>query len=147
MSLEGGCLCGGMRFVVEGPVSPVQLCHARRCQRSTGSAFAPELGCRAADFRWLRGEALQTVYEAPLLREPPAYRKGFCSRCGSPMPVKTPESRVVVFLAGVLDEGDALSVLRKIHLRDAPAWLDATPHAESYEGSVPPESRRPWEGR
>ena len=50
-------------------------------------ACDPELAAKASGFRWLRGEELVSTYEAPRLREPPPFRKAFCKRCGSPLPV------------------------------------------------------------
>ena len=41
--IRGSCLCGAVAFEVDGRVTPIQLCHAHRCQKSTGSAFSPEL--------------------------------------------------------------------------------------------------------
>jgi hypothetical protein len=91
-------------FEIDGRVTPIQLCHARRCQKSTGSAFSPELAARAERFRWLRGEQNVARYEAPLLREPPPFRKSFCRTCGSPLPVLQRETGFVILLAGSLDD-------------------------------------------
>ena len=35
----GGCLCGNVRYQVEGTPSRVGICHCRYCQLRTGSAF------------------------------------------------------------------------------------------------------------
>ena len=68
--LRGSCLCGGVAFEIDGRASPIQLGHARRCQKLTGSAFAPELASRASRLRWVRGRERIQIYEAPPLREP-----------------------------------------------------------------------------
>ena len=36
---EGGCLCGEVRFRVEGESARASVCHCRYCQLRTGSAF------------------------------------------------------------------------------------------------------------
>ncbi len=123
--LEGGCLCGGVRFAIDARPTPIQICHAKRCQRSTGSAFAAEMAVRTDAFRWLEGEALLRVYDAPLLREPPAFRRVFCSRCGSPLPVVREGAPFVVFLAGSLDDDPGSRPFRHIFLSQRPAWADA----------------------
>ena len=38
--LEGGCLCGHVRYRVTAPPIFVNCCHCRNCQKLTGSAFA-----------------------------------------------------------------------------------------------------------
>lgn len=102
--VKGSCLCGGVSFGIEGKLTPIQLCHARRCQTFTGSAFSPELAAKTSRLRWIRGEELITVYEAPLLREPPPFRRAFCRVCGSPLPIPLEGTDYVVVLAGVLDD-------------------------------------------
>lgn len=36
---EGGCLCGAVRYRVNGDPSEVGVCHCTFCKRRTGSAF------------------------------------------------------------------------------------------------------------
>jgi len=112
--ITGGCLCGAARFVVDGELLPVQLCHSRRCRKATGADFAPEVAVAAEDFRWMQGAELVSIYEAPLLYEPPPYRRGFCRICGSPLPVVEPDAPFVTFLAGVLDELPELRPLGRV---------------------------------
>src|SRR5215831_16282816 len=101
--VTGTCLCGRVSFAIDGPLSPLQYCHAERCRKASGTAFAAELAAKATDLKWIRGEELMTVFEAPLLREPPRYRRAFCRVCGSPMPVALDGTDLVVLHAGVLD--------------------------------------------
>jgi hypothetical protein len=39
MKLEGGCLCGAVRYTSSGEPHRQFVCHCRDCQRSGGSAF------------------------------------------------------------------------------------------------------------
>ena len=41
MAVAGGCLCGRVRYTVEGDPNFAAVCHCRSCQRYTGSAFEP----------------------------------------------------------------------------------------------------------
>jgi len=120
--IEGSCLCGAIAFEIDGRLTPIQLCHARRCQKFTGSAFSPEVAAKTADFRWLRGEELITRYEAPLLNEPPPLRRAFCRICGSPAPLELEGSDYTVMLAGVLDGDPGVAAFRHIFVDQRAAW-------------------------
>jgi hypothetical protein len=139
--IQGGCLCGGVRFEIAGRLTAIQCCHAKRCQRSTGSAFAPELAAKAAGFRWLQGEELVQVYEAPLLREPPPFRKAFCRVCGSPLPVLRDESDWVVLLAGVLDGDPGVAPFRHIFLAQGAPWYSVRDALPKFDERPPAEQR------
>ena len=78
--LEGGCLCGGVRFRITGKLGPAGYCHCRECQRASGSAFAANAPVRTRYFAFSAGEELVTEYES----SPGKYR-AFCRRCGSPV--------------------------------------------------------------
>jgi len=147
MAIRGSCLCGEIAFEIDGEVSPIQVCYAGRCQKRTGSAYAPELACRTRDFRWVRGADNVVVYRAPLLHEPPALTVGFCRTCGSPVPVVESGSTRVDLLAGVLDGNPALRVFREIHVGAAPGWATKPFDCEPFHSSVPPGRRARWERR
>jgi len=132
--VTGSCLCGGIAFEIDGRLSPTQYCHATRCRKATGSAFAPELVALASAFRWTRGEDLITTYEAPLLREPPPYRNSFCRICGSPVPGPLDGTPFVVVRAGVLDGEPDTRPFRHIFVSQQATWHaitdDLPQHAE-----------------
>ena len=37
--MTGSCLCGGIRYVVHGPLGPVVHCHCSMCRKATGAAY------------------------------------------------------------------------------------------------------------
>ena len=78
--LQGGCLCGGIRFEVTGRLGPAGYCHCKQCQRASGSAFASNAPVRTAYFRITSGADLVSEYESS-----PGKFRAFCRRCGSPV--------------------------------------------------------------
>lgn len=76
----GGCACGGVRYVIEGDLAPIQLCHCSICRKSNGSAFAANMPIPAAAFRLTSGEELLREFESS-----PGKRRTFCETCGSPI--------------------------------------------------------------
>lgn len=139
--VRGSCLCGGVAFEIDGRLTPIQLCHARRCQKYTGSAFAPELAARRERLRWVRGEELVTVYEAPLLREPPPLRRAFCRVCGSPLPVALEGTDFVMLLAGVLDDDPESRPFRHIFVSQDAAWNTIADDLQRFDERPPSDQR------
>ncbi|MBW2281376.1 MAG: GFA family protein [Deltaproteobacteria bacterium] len=120
--ITGGCLCGRVRFEIDGRLTQIQICHAQRCQKATGSAFAPELAAKRSRFRWTAGEDLISRWEAPLLREPPPYRRAFCKVCGSPVPVDIEGTEFIGMLAGVLEGDLGTQAFRHIFVEQSADW-------------------------
>ena len=141
--VRGSCLCGAIAFEIDGKLTPIQLCHARRCQKATGSAFAPEVAAQRDAFRWLRAEELIATYEAPILHEPPPYRNAFCRVCGSPMPVALEGTAFVVMLAGVLDDTDGAKPFRHIFVGQNPPWHAISDELPKFEEHAPREQMLP----
>ena len=78
--LKGSCLCGGVRYEIDGPIEGAMHCHCSMCRKAHGAAFRSRAGIRAKDFRWVSGEGVITWFESS-----PGNHRGFCSRCGSPL--------------------------------------------------------------
>lgn len=140
--VTGSCLCGGVAFEIDGRLSPMQYCHAARCRKATGSAFAPELLALASAFRWTRGEDLVTTYEAPLLREPPPYRTSFCRVCGSPLPGLLDGTPFVVLRAGILDGEPETRPFRHIFVSQQACWHSITDDLPRFAEHDPADAGR-----
>ena len=135
--LRGSCLCGSVAFQIEGEPTPIQLCHARRCRKAAGAAFSPEMLAPADGLRWARGEELVEVYEAPLLQEPPPYRRAFCRRCGSPLPVALEGTSFVLLAAGVLDDDPGTRPFRHAFVGQKASWHELTDALPRFDGKPP----------
>ncbi len=84
--LEGGCLCGAIRFVLTAPPTQVGYCHCTRCQRRTGTAASVNATIDGRVFQMLSGADALTWWRPP----GPGHEKGFCSRCGSQIAARDP---------------------------------------------------------
>ena len=78
--LEGGCLCGGIRFRITGKLGPAGFCHCKQCQRASGSAFAANAPVRTHYFEITSGRELLREYESSARKF-----RAFCGRCGAPV--------------------------------------------------------------
>lgn len=141
--IEGSCLCGAVAFEIDGPLSPIQYCHAARCRKASGSAFGTECAARESDFRWVRGQEEIQHYEAPLLNEPPAYVRAFCRTCGTPLPVPMGDAGFVVVQAGALDSEVDARVFRHIFTGQKAGWFEIHDELRRFEARPPPEGRLP----
>lgn len=73
---NGGCLCGAVRFTVQGPLAAPDACHCRECRRQSGHYWASTDVPREAvtisgaeAVRWYQSSA--------------RVRRGFCGTCGA----------------------------------------------------------------
>ena len=72
----GSCLCGSVRYRVNGPLRDVIMCHCVFCRRASTHVGAYS-ACAVAD---LDVQATRTLR---WYRSSPGARRGFCSKCGS----------------------------------------------------------------
>jgi hypothetical protein len=95
----GSCLCGQVRFEIEGNFEHFFLCHCAHCRKDTGSAHAANLFSSTGRLKWLSGEDRVTEYTLPSTR----HARSFCSICGSALPCRQAGGALLVVPAGSLD--------------------------------------------
>ena len=76
MMHRGSCLCGGVRFTVDGELPPGDACHCVACRKSSGHYFASTDVPR---------EALSFDADTTLrwYASSEKVRRGFCGECGA----------------------------------------------------------------
>jgi hypothetical protein len=73
---KGSCLCGAVRFDVEGELAPPDACHCTICRKVSGHYFASTDVPRSAVT--IHGADNVTWY-----RSSEKVRRGFCKTCGA----------------------------------------------------------------
>ena len=76
--VQGGCLCGKVRFELSSPPESAGYCHCTRCQRRTGTGSGVSARIDPKAITWLSGEELIKGW-AP----PDGHVKCFCGECGA----------------------------------------------------------------
>jgi hypothetical protein len=128
----GGCLCGAVRYRVDGPLRPVVMCHCTQCRRMTGHFLAATAGLRA-DFVLETPEAV-VWYEAS-----GEARRGFCPRCGSSLFWDGNGAGHVSIAAGTLDDTAGLKTACHIFVANKGEYYtidDGLPQIDGGEFSV-----------
>lgn len=95
----GSCLCGQIKFQIDGSFESFYLCHCKHCQKDTGSAFAANVFSTTAKLTWLAGDDKVKNFNLQGTR----HAKSFCSDCGSAVPGFHMEGKLLVVPAGSLD--------------------------------------------
>ena len=123
----GQCLCGDVKYAIEGKISSIWLCHCSKCRRGTGSAFHASAICGADKFAWLSGEDGIREFEST-----PTYVTRFCGRCGSPVPQQLRGTELVFLHVGALDEPVGRGVDHHIFTGSKASWYEITDDRAQY---------------
>lgn len=121
----GSCLCGSVKFEVQGGFDSFYLCHCQHCQKGSGSAHAANLFSQSAKLIWLAGSDSVTTFTLVGTR----HKKSFCKVCGSALP-STHDSGLLVIPAGCLDTEVSMSPTAHIFTSSKAVWdkeLDELP--------------------
>jgi hypothetical protein len=102
MDHAGGCLCGAVRYLAQGPLRDVIFCHCSQCRRQTGLFYAAT-AVPVAALVLQPSEAL-TWYAAS-----DHAKRGFCRNCGSALFWRAQGADQIAILAGSFDDPTALT--------------------------------------
>jgi hypothetical protein len=133
--LRGSCLCGEVRFVVEGPFEALRFCYCSRCRKASGSAHASNLFARPNSVRWLSGEDRIVRYELTGAR---FFARCFCATCGGLVPWASKRDGGMVIPAGALDDEPDIRPGQRIFCADQAAWSKDPESVPQYEQGPPP---------
>ena len=127
MSKTGGCLCGAVRYAVNGPLRDVLECHCSMCRRTHGHIGAysavPRATLELTDATGLRWH-----------RSSDKARRGFCGTCGSSLFWDPIDKDYIAVAAGTIDPPTGLKTVLQIHTADAGDYYTIRPDVPQREG-------------
>ena len=132
-TLTGGCLCGGVRYEVQGELFFPGYCHCSLCRRWTGAAASAVVGALGETFRLTEGDDVVRAFRWE-------DRKDWvsCSQCGSSLFTirqwpPTPDSRINIRLGTLDDAGAELAPQFRIYVSSKAQWDTITDELPQFE--------------
>ena len=129
MKIEGGCLCGKVRYSADAEPAFVGVCHCKNCQKGVGAAFAtvvalpkPALSVQG-DLKTFddRGDSGKILF------------RRFCPECGSSiMDEAEAMPGVVMILTGTLDDASWVKPTMQIYCDSAQPWVKLEGDMKSF---------------
>ena len=132
-SIQGGCLCGQVRFELTAPPIMASYCHCTRCQRRTGTAASAGVAVDPAAFRFLSGAELVRGWQPP-----DGMEKCFCGECGAHLLSRAPNGSRVTIRMSAFDRDPGVRPSYRQFVAYAASWEpipdDGLPR---YDGARP----------
>lgn len=120
--IRGSCLCGGVKFEIDGPFAYASHCHCSMCRKHHGAAFATYGEAKASGVRVAAGSGLIARYASS-----PGIVRTFCSRCGSTLQwLNEAKPDKVDFALGILDDDPGVRAGRHIYVGSKAPWYEIT---------------------
>ncbi len=117
-TLEGGCLCGAVRYRIDAAPLWTGYCHCTSCRRSTGAPVTMFVGARADSVTFTKGE--RTAFASS-----PGVARGFCAACGTPLTYESDRfPGETHFYISTLDDPQSLKPAFHVFYEERLHWLE-----------------------
>ncbi len=90
--VEGGCLCGAVRFIATGEPIGVAWCHCQSCRKHSGAPVSVFVAFRRDAYAVTKGEITK-------FNSSPCRWRRFCARCGSTLTCEGESSSEMHFMS------------------------------------------------
>jgi hypothetical protein len=130
-SFEGGCLCGAVRYRVQGEPLARAVCHCRTCRKTASAPALPFLTYPTTQFSYLRGAPAE-------FHSSPGVTRSFCGRCGSPLTYRTDnEPGQLDVMSCTLDDPEAFPPAYHIWVSHKLTWDPLADGVPAYDTTAP----------
>jgi hypothetical protein len=124
LPLEGGCLCGAVRYRISSEPRSADYCHCSMCRRAAGAPVVARLTVSSAAFAWTAGEP--AIYRSSADAE-----RLHCRTCGTQLALRDEPDYLDVTLAS-LDDPEAVRPSYHIWTASRIAWFETADDLPRY---------------
>jgi hypothetical protein len=131
--IDGGCLCGAVRYRIQGAPIASTTCACRTCRKASAAALVPWLHLDAASFAFTAGKPVEFASS-------PGVTRTFCGRCGTPLTYWTTSYGTTIDVTTAsLDDPEAFPPVIHVWTSHAPSWLKLSDGLPYFEEGPPSE--------
>ena len=120
---RGSCLCGGVRFVLEGAPILARNCHCSRCRLARSAAHAANVMAPVDAIRVTQGQDLIGSYKLPEAR---FFRQTFCRTGGGKVPRHDAARGISVAPLASFDDDPGMYPQMHIFVASKAPWFEIT---------------------
>lgn len=131
MAIEGGCLCGAIRYRIDEELKQAGSCYCSMCRKSHGAAFGTYAAVPDGSLTWLSGKDEVKIY-----RSSTEGGRAFCPRCGSTLGAV--ENDVLKWVTlGTVDGDPGVRSQAHIFVASKAPWHDITDDLPQFDEYPP----------
>lgn len=127
--MNGGCMCGAVRYETRGESFGVNHCHCHSCRKHNGAAVVTLAGYKADQVTFSGKE--RKTYESS-----PGVGRAFCGDCGTPLTWEGDGGElgpIFEFHISTFDDPDKLVPTGHAFEPERIAWFDIADNLPRYE--------------
>jgi len=133
--IQGGCLCGAVRYTCTAEPLMTAICQCSHCRRQSGGAFSVNVGIPKGSLQLTSGRpaTLEDKGDSGL----PVHRR-FCAACGSPIVSEVEATPTIDWLkAGTLDDTSWVQPQASVWYRLVQPWVKLPETMPQFPTSPP----------
>jgi hypothetical protein len=125
-NLQGGCLCGKIRYETNGSEFDSDYCHCSQCRLSVGSVVVCWMDFKTEQITWLNYKPKEHMSSNKVHR-------GFCEDCGCSISFRHVDYPSYLSLTNAsLDNPDLVTPRYHIYTNDQVEWLNIDDACKRY---------------
>jgi len=122
---DGGCMCGAVRYRIQGPFSYSAHCHCRSCQRAVGAGFVTYTAVPSDRLEIRKGE--MAIYNSSS-----GVRRGYCRDCGTSLLYAAEGWDDPAIMTATLDDPSVATPSSNAYTADKLTWVMLDPALKEY---------------
>ena len=132
--IEGGCLCGAIRYRATGDPYKSSYCHCSWCRKLTGAPVAAWLLYNSDQIEFIKGSPQKYASS-------PGVLQGFCPVCGTPLWWESmwDNKPIQMVTIGSLDNPEVYPPDRHAFCHNQISWFEVADNLPRYQQSSPAE--------